>query len=143
MLRFVQERTTAALGAACVFVVVAAVALGFASRATATAASHPYFGIYECMAVGQVQIPAYFKLMGRGRYISALQLYGRKLKGARAGTWQKRGTKIVWRTGTYGRAGLYGVWYRPSSAHPKGYIAMYLKKTHQWTEISCYPNLDL
>jgi hypothetical protein len=87
-----------------------------------------------------VQIPAYFKLMGRGRYISALQLYGRKLKGTVRGTWRKRGTKIIWRTGTYRRAGLYGLWYRPSSAHPKGYIAMYSSKTLEWTEITCYPN---
>lgn len=143
MLRFVRERATALLGVVCALVVVAAVALGSASRATATTASHPYFGIYECMAVGQVQIPAYFKLMGHGRYISALQLYGSTLKGATRGTWRKSGRKIIWRTGVYGRAGLYGVWYRPSSGHPKGYIAMYLKKTHQWTEITCYPNLSL
>ena len=143
MLRFVRERAAAALAVICAFVVVAAVALGFAGRATATAGSRPYFGIYECMGVGEVQIPAYFELMGRDRYISALQLYGRKLEGATAGRWRKRGNKIIWRTGVYGRAGLYGVWWRPTSMHPKGYIAMYLKKTHQWTEITCYPNLDL
>lgn len=142
MLRFVRERARAVLAVVCAFVVVAAVAMDFAGRATATAASHPYFGIYECMAVGQVQIPAYFKLMGHGRYISALQLYGRTLKGTTRGTWRKSGRKIIWRTGAYGRA-FYGVWYGPSSAHPKGYIAMYLKKTHQWTEITCYPNLSL
>ena len=141
--RFVQERARIAPGVACAFVVVAAAALGFASRATATAASHPYYGIYECMGVAQVQIPAYFKLMGRGRYISALQLYGRKLKGATPGRWRKRGKKIIWSKGVYGRAGLYGVWWRPTSLHPKGYIAMYLKKTHTWTEITCYPNLSL
>lgn len=142
MLRSVQERARIALGVACVFVVVAA-ALGFAGRAAATAASHPYYGIYECTAVGQAQIPAYFKLMGSGRYISALQLYGRTLKGATPGTWRESGRKIIWSTGVYGRAGLYGVWWRPTSMHPKGYIAMYLKQTHQWTEISCYPNLSL
>ena len=143
MLRFLQRQATVALGLVCAFAVVAAVALGVARPAEATTASHPWYGIYECEGVGQVQIPAYFKLMGHGHYISALQLQGRTLKGTRAGRWRKSGRKIVWSSGTYRRAGLYGILWGPSSAHPKGYIAMYLKKTHQWTEISCYPNLGL
>jgi hypothetical protein len=77
---------------------------------------------------GGVQIPAYFKLMNRGRYISALQLKGRT---------------ITWSSGTYGHAGFYGVWNGPSSMHPKGFIAMFWKKTHTASMIACYPNLDL
>jgi hypothetical protein len=64
VLRFLRERATALLGVVCTLVVVAAVALGFASRAAATTVSHPYFGIYECMAVGQGADPCLFQAHG-------------------------------------------------------------------------------
>lgn len=149
-----MKRAPAAVAVGCVFVTVAAVALGVATQATAgsqaTAVSHPWFGIYDCMVPmdlgvvgGGVQIPAYFKLMGNGRYISALQLMGRTLKGTTAGRWRQRGHTVTWVSGTYARAGFYGVWNARSSMHPQGFIAMFSKKTHAPVEIACYPNLTL
>jgi hypothetical protein len=143
MLRFLRKQAVLCLVCACVIGAAAALGVTRATAASqATAARHPWYGLYECMGTPDVQMPAYFKLMRRGRYISALQLMGRALEGKTPGRWRIRGSKLTWVSGTYKRAGLYGVWYRPGSGgHPQGYIAMFSKQTHTSVLISCYPNL--
>ena len=85
----------------------------------------------------------YLKLKKHGGYVTGMQRKGRHLRGTVKGRWKMHGHKIAWRGGTYGRAGFYGVWNAPGDGHPKGFIALFWKSSHTWTNISCYPNLNL
>jgi hypothetical protein len=144
----VRRHTRGMLGVAGALTIAAASALGVAGRATA-AAHHPWYGIYDCMVPVDLRIvgggvqPGYLKMMGRGRYMTALALQGRTMKATVPGRWRQRGSTIVWVSGTYHRARFYGVWNAPSAMHPKGFIAMFWQRTHTGTMIACYPQLDL